>query len=224
MANDIRTQAIILRRTNYGETDRILNFLTPEGKIAALARGVRKEKSRLAGSIELFSVADVVIHQGKSDLGILTSAKMLRFYSNIMQDLSRIELASDFLRRAERAAEQTDSDEYFFLLDQALAGLHQNLNPELVKTWFLLNLVRASGEEINLISDVNGDPLQADVTYFWDNIETALRMDPAGKIGASEIKLTRVILSNKLEAVSRVNRAAEILPALDMIVRAFVPK
>lgn len=222
MANDIRTRAIVLRRTNYGETDRILNLLTPAGKIAVLARGVRREKSRLAGSIELFSVADVVIHQGKSDLGILTSAKMLRFYSNIMQDLSKIELASDFLRRAERAAEQTDSDEYFSLLDQALAGLHQNFNSGLVRTWFLLNLVRASGEEINLINDVSGEPLRAETTYFWDGLEAALRPDRHGSIGASEIKLARVILSNKLEAVSRVNRAVEILPALDMIVRAFI--
>lgn len=54
MPADLRTQAIVLRRTNYGESDRILNLLTPEGKVSVIARGVRKEKSRLAGSIELF--------------------------------------------------------------------------------------------------------------------------------------------------------------------------
>ena len=59
MPSDLRTHAIVLRRTNYGESDRILSLLTPEGKIAVLARGVRKEKSRLAGGIELFSTDDV---------------------------------------------------------------------------------------------------------------------------------------------------------------------
>ena len=62
MSSDLRTQAIILRRTNYGESDRILTLLTPEGKFSVLARGARKEKSRLAGGIELFSVSDVTIH------------------------------------------------------------------------------------------------------------------------------------------------------------------
>ena len=38
MPSDIRTHAIVLRRTNYGESDRILNLLTPEGKMAVLAR------------------------------------------------------------------------------------------------------------------------------------------------------------------------------------------
>ncbi|HRQ86596.1 MAG TPA: recombination protein O N-terminal domain-containing protein, partial [Candidatus Saccharibacteria bacterium] len=46
-----RTRAIILRRTNYGEADRILQLLTPEGRKSAIARGVRKEKSKLAGGI-----------------------------------------------------------------------------------------------------------------------------------------------------------------------------
>lgn len=54
MQNDLHTRAIVLRRTNYGETDRILNLLTPEGKKSVLAKGVRREKSKLAGGIELF--------------------------------------------------------------------------------------------------------------------------------------------------------------------------
>lgn len=48
---DIRTLGIVLRRTNYGEADRILNILTPSGKITAIAKGVRKSRSKLAGRI-----------------------------------------------------------------------------------------------------------------------------------------------------------------------------
>ena len=121
MPADLRTQAIVLRRTNYGESDRILNLLTPEGKVSVIARGVRKEKSRLAGSIELFSVADVVIHKGHSDLGILTSAKMLRFYQGLLSDVERLELASSFLKKLSRASDQFTSPEHFSLLDQSLS-------------------------------------------------------------------------------------------------------
>ena len=54
MLKDIRTKSIVLRRTNYGESDRILNLLTENGVISVIAHGVRKEKSKLAGGIELF--------------------------------------------------------------------------------------------------------------------------------------------------------------------------
>ena len=52
--SDIKTLAYVLRRTNYGEADRILNIITPNGKISAIAKGARKEKSKLAGGIEMF--------------------------------------------------------------------------------------------------------------------------------------------------------------------------
>ena len=72
-----RTTAIVLRRTNYGEADRILQLLTPDGKRSVMARGVRREKSRLAGGIELFAVCEVVLTEGKGELGILTFSQFL---------------------------------------------------------------------------------------------------------------------------------------------------
>lgn len=222
MPADLRTRAIVLRRTNYGESDRILNLLTPEGKIAAIARGVRKEKSRLAGGIELFSVADVVIRygrqaQGKTQnqpLGTLTSAKMLNFYSNILSDMSTLELASALLKKLDRAAEQTDNPAHFDLLSQSFAGLDRGDSLELVAAWFSLNLARASGEEVNLLCDVAGQPLSPEKTYFWDPLEAALRPDPAGNIRASEIKLARFLLANPLRLAKNIENVTVILPAL----------
>ena len=82
----ISTRAIVLRRTNYGEADRILHLLTPEGRRSVMARGVRKEKSKLAGGIELFAVTDVVLGEGRGELGILTSARLVHFYRHIIED------------------------------------------------------------------------------------------------------------------------------------------
>ncbi|HEU4830668.1 MAG TPA: DNA repair protein RecO, partial [Candidatus Saccharimonadales bacterium] len=86
-----RTRAIVLRRTNYGEADRILQLLTPEGKRSVMARGVRREKSKLAGGIELFAVCDVVIGEGKGELGILTSSRLIHFYGAILKDYDRLQ-------------------------------------------------------------------------------------------------------------------------------------
>jgi len=48
----INTHGIVLARTDFGEADRILTFLTPDnGKVKAIAKGVRKQKSKMAGGI-----------------------------------------------------------------------------------------------------------------------------------------------------------------------------
>lgn len=218
MPSDLRTHAIILRRTNYGESDRILTLLAPEGKISVLARGARKEKSRLAGGIELFSVSDVTIHQGHAKLATLTGAKMLKFYGNILADLPRLELASSFLKSINRIAEQTDNPEFFDLLNQSLAGLDRGYPLMLVSTWFNFNFARSTGEEINLVRDIHGDSLNPDQTYVWDGLEAALRPDPDGPISASEIKLARLLWSTKLQLVANIENVETLISHISMLV------
>lgn len=222
MPSDLRTRALVLRRTNYGESDRILNLLTPEGKIAAVARGVRKEKSRLAGSIELFSIADVVIHQGKSKFATLTSAKMSQFFGNILSDLPALELAALMMKKVERATEQVSSPEYFSLLVQGLDGLNRQLNHELVQTWFLLNLARIGGEELNLIYDINGNKLNPEECYTWDIQEKSLRQYSSGDISSHEIKLARFLLSNKLLFAAKIDQLDKLLPPVAQIAQTIV--
>lgn len=212
--SDLRTHAIILRRTNYGESDRILNLLTPEGKISALAKGVRKEKSRLAGGIELFTIADVVIHRGRTELGTLTSARMLRYFSNILTDMSRLELAATFLKRLEKLSEQVSTPDYFNLLTEILAGLDNSLPLALIETWGLLNLYRIGGEELNLIYDINNEKLDQNLTYHWDSSGAALRPDSHGALSAKEIKFARFLLSNKLALAAKVDSYGDLLPPL----------
>lgn len=219
MSSDLRTQAIILRRTNYGESDRILTILSPEGKISVLARGARKEKSRLAGGIELFSVSDVTIHQSHhAKLATLTGAKMLKFYGNILTDLPRLELASSFLKAVNRVAEQTDNPEFFDILNQALAGLDRGYSLLLVSTWFNYNFARTTGEEINLVRDVHGGSLNPDQAYTWDGLEAALRPDPDGPIGASEIKLARLLWSAKLQLVANIENVDNLVSCVDSFI------
>lgn len=218
MPADLRTRAIVLRRTNYGESDRILNLLTPEGKIAAVARGVRKEKSRLAGSIELFSVADVVIHQGKSRLSTLTSAKMLQFFNNLLSDVQSLELAAFMMKKIERATEQVSSPEYFSLLIQGLDGLNRHLDLGLVRAWFLLNLSRINGEEINLIYDINGEKLNQNQAYIWDVQEQSLRNYASGDISSREIKFLRFLLANPLLWATKVENYLEVLPRIAPVI------
>lgn len=214
----LRTTAIILRRTNFGETDRILNLLTPEGQKSVRARGVRKEKSKLAGGIELFCVSDVVIHEGRSDIGTLTSAKMLKFYQNILTDLERLELASQILKDINRATNHVDSPEFFSITDQSFAGLDNNYSPSLVQFWFKMNLRKITGEELNLVRDKNGNKLQADQAYTWDSFSEVFVPAENGSFTANHIKLLRLMTVLPLKNITQIKNLAELLPEIQQII------
>jgi DNA repair protein RecO (recombination protein O) len=219
--NDLRTQAIILHRTKYGETDRILNLLTPEGRKSCVAKGARKEKSKLAGGIELFTVADVVIHESeRSTLGILTSARMTKNYLNIVFDLERFELGSKIIKLANKLSENIDSPELFALVNQCFWALDKNLSRELVESYFLLNLTRISGEDVNLHRDTLGGKLTAETIYAWDTLENALRPEPRGNVNASHIKLMRLILTSPLKTIAQVQGKEQLLPEILYIAKS----
>lgn len=219
--NDLRTKAIILHRTKYGETDRILNLLTPEGRKSCVAKGVRKEKSKLAGGIEMFTVSDVVIHESeKTDMGILTSAKMTNSYMNIISDLDRFELGSKIIKQTNRVSENIDSPELFALVNQCFWALDKNLSRELIESYFLFNLMRISGEEVNLHRDTLGDKLAPETIYAWNSYENALAPEPRGNIRAEHIKLMRLMLTSPLETVLKVQNKDGLLPEVLYIAKS----
>ena len=214
MRDDVKTLAYVLRRTNYGEADRILNLITPNGKMSAIAKGVRKEKSKLAGGVEMFSLIELNVHRGKGEIGVVTSAKMLRYYNNIVSDLKKMELAALILRKVSLLAESSDNPEYFKIVDQSLACLDSGVDMEIVESWFWLNLLKASGEEINLYRDVDGKKLLAENRYTWDAMGTVFVENKNGDYDANDIKVLRLILTTDLKMVARIKNINEMMPKI----------
>src|SRR5215472_14024187 len=84
-----RTEAIVLRRKDIGEADRILTLFTPQlGKVRAVAKGIRKPRSRKAGHLELFTCTRLLLAVGR-DLDIITQAEGLEPYRPLRDDLLR---------------------------------------------------------------------------------------------------------------------------------------
>ena len=214
MSDEIKTLGFVLRRTNYGEADRILNLITPQGKISAIAKGVRKPKSKLAGGVEMFSKIELCIHLGRGELGIVTSARMLRYYSKILADYERMEVAAWILKRVSIIADSSDSPEYFKIVEQVLFELDNGTNVSLVESWAILNLKKATGEEINVYRDTDGEKLSPDERYSWDAMEMAFSKNAAGDFSADEIKMLRLMLSAELRVVKRVKDFEKIVPTI----------
>lgn len=216
---DYRTFGIVLRRTNYGEADRILNVITPNGKIAVIAKAARRERSKLAGGIEMFSLVDLNIHQGKSEFGIVTSAKMVKYYSEILKDYNRMELAALILKKINAASENLASGEYFEIANQCLVEINAGTDLRLVESWFWLNLSRVMGEEMNLYRDRDGQKLEADEYYTWDVQNQAFAVSAGGEIGENEIKMLRLMVTTSLSVAKRVKLATGMLDILIRLIR-----
>ena len=209
--NDVRTLGYVLRRTNYGEADRILNIITPEGKVTAIAKGVRKPKSKLAGGIEMFSLIDFNIHSGKSEFGIVTSAKMLKYYDELLKDYAKMELVGVILKKISQVSESSNDSCYFEMVDQCMKELNDGASKEMVEAWFWLNLARVMGEEVNLYRDVNGEKLQVDARYGWDVGQSAFYEKTNGEYGADEIKMLRIMATSKLSVARKVKMTDEFM-------------
>lgn len=189
------TQGIVLARTDYGEADRILTFLTPDnGKIKAIAKGVRQQKSKLAGGIELFSISDLSLIIGKSEINTLISSRLVKHFGNIVKNLERTNLAYEFIKITNKATEDNPEAAYFNLLNQALKSLDDDsIDLKLVEVWFYAQLLKLAGHSPNLRTQKNDDKLQSGQKYDF-NFES-MSFEPGQEFNADQIKFLRLIFS-----------------------------
>lgn len=213
--------AIILSRTNYGEADRILTLLTAEhGKISAIAKGVRREKSKLAGGIELFSTSDITFIQGRSGLDTLVSARLIVHYGKIAADLQRSMFAYDALKRVNKITEENTGPEYFTLLQRTLTALNDAaIGLPLIELWFTLSLLSVQGSLPNLQTDASGSALLADAHYQFDLEAMSFMERPHGPFGASHIKFLRLAAVNQPAVLQKISGANQLTSELQPLVR-----
>jgi len=125
VAGAVKTEAIVLRSLRYGEADRILHCYTPgRGRIGAIAKGVRKTRSRFGGRLEPYFRLNLVLHEGRSDLMTVTSAETIQPYAALRADGPALDSAA---RACDAVARLFDTPEpappVFHLLANELALL-----------------------------------------------------------------------------------------------------
>jgi DNA repair protein RecO (recombination protein O) len=125
VAGSLKSEAIVLRSIRYGEADRILHLYTPHrGRVSAIAKGVRKSKSRFGGRLEPFFRIDGVFHEGRSDLLTVSSASTVAPYPRLREHAATLEAAARACDAVSRLfATDEPHPEVFHLLANALALL-----------------------------------------------------------------------------------------------------
>lgn len=124
----IKVSAVILRHTDYGEADRLLWLFTRErGKLRAIAKGVRKMRSRKAGHLEPFTHASLQLALGR-DLWIVTQAETIEAFLPIRENLELTAYAIYVLELLDRFT--YEEGEYVSLFQLLLDTLHRIQNEE----------------------------------------------------------------------------------------------
>src|SRR5207244_12105478 len=95
MPGPLKTEAVVLRSIRYGEADRILHLYTPNrGRVGAIAKGVRRARSRFGGRLEPFFRLRIELHEGRSELLTVTGAQTLDAYARLRGDARPLDAAA----------------------------------------------------------------------------------------------------------------------------------
>ena len=142
----VRTEGIILRRKDFGESDRILVVFTRKlGRISGIAKGARKPSSKIAGHLELFMRSSFLISRGRN-LHLITQAEVLESYDSIRENLIGIGLGSYIVELVDSVTYDEGSNlKLYDLLLTTLNALDAGDDPGIVVHYFELHLLGLVG-------------------------------------------------------------------------------
>jgi DNA repair protein RecO (recombination protein O) len=125
MPAPLKTEAIVLRSIRYGEADRILHLYTPgHGRISAIAKGVRRARSRFGARLEPFFHVRSILHEGRGDLYTVTSVDTVATHSALRDQAATLDSAARACDAVGRLFETTSPHpEVFTLLSKQLSLL-----------------------------------------------------------------------------------------------------
>lgn len=227
---DYQTEAIIIKKTKLGEADRILTLYTPGlGKIQAVAKGVRRPKSKLSGHLELLTHSQVTLAKGHN-LDTVTGSQTINSFMPLKTDLWLTsyglyitELVNQF------TAEHVADERLFRLLLETLQNLCQTNNRELLLRFFEIHLLEESGYRPQIQECVTCHrTLEPTTNSFCASIggtlcpECALNQPFARPISVNALKVLRFIQRNEYNAVGRLKIDNALSLELEDITRSYL--
>ncbi|MCL4500194.1 MAG: DNA repair protein RecO [Chloroflexi bacterium] len=234
-----RVQAIILKRSDFGEADRLLTLYTPDlGKIRAIAKGARKPSSRKSGHVELFTHSVLLLAKGMH-LDIVTQAETVDAFMPLRTNLERLGYAYYLAELVDKFAEEgTENKPLFDLLLHALGWLSDGTNdPVLVARFFELQLLHLVGYRPQLYHCVNcGAELEPVENYFSaeaggiiePNCMRLARSELAGHgrdarpISLNALKVLRFMQTREFETIRPLRLSPQVLAEIESLMSQYI--
>jgi DNA repair protein RecO (recombination protein O) len=218
---EIRTQGIVIRKTNMGEADRLLTIITPaHGKIRAMAKGVRKAKAKLSAWLDMFRYNDFSLVSGRT-FYIVTGAQTVEPLIPESMGWDRLTTAYYICELTDKLVEDGHNlPGLFELVHESMAKLSdKDVLVELVQASFEIKLLEMLGMSPQLHKcAVTGQELEAEDGLMFSvrlggvlSASQSASDDFARTVSANAVKLMRLLASYPLEAVSKVQADEETL-------------
>lgn len=208
-----RTRAVILRRRNYSDADRILTVFTPrQGKRVLIAKGSRKTTSRQAGHLELFSHANLLVAQART-WDIISESVTVESFLKLRGNLGGISRAAYICELVDAfTAEDDDNESVWELLLICLRELDANSDDaaggDLLLRWFELQLLRQMGFQPELFSCLGcGEDLRPVQNFLHLNSggvfchDCGRSLQGADPIASAALKILRHLARTQWEAL-----------------------
>ena len=171
-----RAQGVVLRHMEYGEADRILSFYTLEyGKVQAIAKGIRKMRSRKAGHLEPFSRVELMLARGRN-LDVISQAEAQSTYENLRADLKLIAYAAYVVELLDRFTyEEGENRPLYNLLVNTLSWLDEGSPPQTTVHYYEVQLMDLLGFKPQLqVCVACGEKIKPEDQFFSAKLGGAL--------------------------------------------------
>ncbi|MDQ3093947.1 MAG: DNA repair protein RecO [bacterium] len=201
----ITSRAIILSRRDYGEADRIINFLTNDnGRVSGIAKGVKKPKSKMAGGLELFSIVSISFLASNRELKTIVSTELIRHFGNIAADLGKTLWLYDVLKLMQKSLPESCDSEYFDLLSELMGYLNE-VEGSLWSSqlWFYSRWLELHGQQFDTVWETGGQELKGEA-FFYSHENKGFISGRNGNFTLNHLKLVRLATKLKPQKLSQV--------------------
>jgi len=225
-----KTTAVVLRQRKLGEADKILTLFTPNlGKLDAVAKGVRRPKSKLAGHVEPLTYTTFLIAKGR-ELDVVTQAQALEVFLPLREELERTSRAFYVAELVDRLTpERQESFPVFRLLLETLQRLATGSRLDIALRFFEMRLLETLGYRPQLEECVAcGKPLEA-VANNWSAESGGVVCPACGRslpmsqtISLNALKMMRLLQKGSYADCARVRTAPALETELERHLRQYL--
>jgi len=225
-----RAEGVVLRRRELGEADRLITLYTREhGRLRAVAKGIRRPRSRKSGHLELLARVMVLLARGR-ELDVITQAEAIQLYPRLREDLVLVAKGSYLAELVDGFAPEGEAHPGLYdLLAESLERLDQGLDAHAVVRHFELRLLDLMGYRPELFRCVGcGEAVRPQAQFFKLSQGGVLCQEcgrgdrEARPISLSALKVLRHFQRSGFEAVEGIHIRPQVQDELDHLMEGFL--
>ena len=222
-----KCEGIVLRTTDYGETNKIVTLYTREwGKIGVMARGAKKPKSRLSAITQPFTYGFFLLQNGRG-LGNMQQGEIITPLRAIKEDIFLTAYASYVVELTDKSTDEKKTNPFIFeLLYQTLTYLNEGYDPEILKNIYEMKMLPVLGlypilNQCAVCGDKEGQ-FSFSIREGGIICHRCLTKDPYHlKISPATIKLLRIFYFFDLNRLGNISVKAETKAELKKVIDTY---